>query len=172
MRQRQNGGDGKLPFKTEPDIDHDRRKRTDHGKDTLLCQFRADSRANEFSPAHIVICTKRFCDRFDGSNLRLFIPVLTLNADKNVGLAAETLKADITEAEVIKVGSQTTNFGWSFGIARLDQDAAAEIDAEIKADDCEHRNRRCHQQARETKSRQAQFQEIDLCFAWYEFQPH
>ena len=57
MCQCQYRRDRKLPFKPEPNIDHDRQKGTGHRQHALFGEFSPYGWANKFSAAHIISIT-------------------------------------------------------------------------------------------------------------------
>jgi hypothetical protein len=72
----------------------------------------------------------------DGFHLRSFVAFLALDADEHIRRRAELLQRDLAEIEAAKRVAQSGDID---GLRRLhlDQDAALEIDAEIKALDAE-----------------------------------
>ena len=106
MGKRQNRSDGELPFKTEPNIDHDGQKCTNNRQNAFFGEFSTNRWPDKFGSADVIITAKRVADKLDRGDLRLFVTILALNSDQDIGLGTKALKADIAKTQGFKITPQ------------------------------------------------------------------
>src|SRR5210317_1180186 len=107
MGKRQNRSDGKLPLKPEPDIDHDGQKRTNNRQNAFFGEFSTNRWPDKFGSADVIIAAKRVANKLDCGDLRLFVTILALNSDQNIGFGTKALKADIAKTQRFKIATKT-----------------------------------------------------------------
>jgi hypothetical protein len=153
-----------ISVEADPDIDGDAQQGEDRGDGAADAQLVADLRPYSLDAAVLGdAVAQRGAHLLQRRLLGAFLLTLRGQVDQHdVGLA-EGLQHHVAEAEAVQVRAHLVEFGGAAGLD-LDQQAAAEVDAEVQPLGEDQRDRAQHDQERDTEEPRPRLHEVELGF--------